>query len=120
MVETSEQLDLLLPGHRHQVHVAQRPRVVFLADPRGPLLRGRLAVEPVGELSRRNDRLADRALELRVRVGNAPCEVLEVIYLLARGAGTGNPQIPRVAGEIDARLGEQRRYAAELRGEPGL
>ncbi len=51
-----EEVDLLLPAHRDEMHVAEVPGVVLLADAGGPGLRRRLGFEPGDELLRRPPR----------------------------------------------------------------
>ena len=112
-----QQRDLVVPRHRHELHVAQAPGVVLLADAGRTGLRRRLPLEPLHESGRRGAGAADRRLEAPRRTPARSCRGLEIRDLLRHRSGAGDPQIARVADQVHARLCEQRRDRAELAGE---
>ncbi len=95
-----EQHHLVVPGHRHEVHVAQAPVVVLLADARRARLRRRLRLEPGDELGGCLRGRRDRLAELGSGAGRLRGKIRKVGDLLLQGAGPGDPQVVRVAGEI--------------------
>ena len=112
-----QEVHFLVPGHRHEVDVLEAPVVVLLADAGGSGLLRRLGVEPRDEGDRRLARRADRRLERSPAAGGLLRQRIECRDLAAHRAGAGDPEVVRVAGEVAARLLEERRHDRELPGE---
>ena len=110
----SQELDLLLPGHRHEVHVAEVPAVVLLADAGRPGLRRRLRVEPDDEGLGRPAGRGDRRAELGSVRRHPRLEVGEVFTWARTVPVPVDPEVAGVAGQIRPRLLEERRDRTEL------
>ena len=109
-----EQHHFVFPAQRHQVNVAQAPGVVLLADAGRTGLRRRLLLEPRDELRRRLLRGLNRLLERGAVARGLLFEREQVAALLLDVADACDPQVTRIADEIELRLREQRRHALQL------
>ena len=110
-----EQRDLVLPRHRHEVHVAQAPGVVLLADAGRAGLRRRLRARASARSppSPRAPRSIAR-LQLRAAVRAFCSSASRSAILLSDRADAGDPEVARIAGQVHARLREQRRQRSQL------
>ena len=104
-----QEAHFLVPGHRHEVDVLEAPVVVLLADAGGAGLLRRLGVEPgdEGTVASRAARIA--RLERSPAAGGLFRQRVERVDLPAHRAGAGDPEVVRIAGEVAARLLEERR-----------
>jgi hypothetical protein len=110
--------DLILPGERHQQDVPQVPGVLVLADPGRSGAPRRLVTEPLREGEGRAMRRLDGACELGRRAGDLAAQLLQHLGLFLEGSNAAHPEVACVGpGEIHARLAEERRHRAQLRGE---
>ena len=110
-----EQPHLILPGQRHEVHVALIPGVIFPADAGRPRLVRRLCLEPCDKFFRCGHCPRQRGVEFSARIGAGQLfEGRKIYQVLADVADPGDPKIARIAGKVFSRLRKQRGYDVEL------
>ena len=93
------------------------PGVVLLAHARGSGLGWSLRLEPRDELCGRLGGGRDRLLKLGTGLLRVAGQGLELLELNLHGARAREPKIVRVAGQVAARLRQERRNDRQLPGQ---